>query len=433
MSKSQESPEMASSNIPEWRRAAMPSLASNRFKPQKSSKRRTQLEAEETGADSSRQEIPIEVQERSSSPRKSGPTPETSLQSLGFDIWSLISCYLPKSALISICQTSPLLYSIIVPVLYHTIDLSVHAPPDGVTVSFIYRRQTCEKQYMFLRQILRKPEYGQHVRSLKWTLGLEDEKLGFKPKYLQGERVMWRNGDREKVFEYLNKVVSLDIDSATKDGVVIGEGKDLFPAAQLVHLVSSNRSLCSRSKFPTDIPIRKRKPLDAKLTTRIIARYLTRIVNSVWHRQSSSIDFAPRSLPHYSPGSVPLDGHCQSIFIQQLGPTPTTSSLKLPQSSPSCFPPPMQESPHTIPHPPTLRHQTRNRRLLYLSRRLPPRYSSTLFYLHSRRHEWPADPTTFLPTPRRKMWYEEEDVERWAKQKYGLVLCLFYHADEYRS
>jgi hypothetical protein len=245
----------------------MPSLPSNRFKPQNSSKRRTQIEEEETRDDVLQQKIPIEVQERSSSPRKTGLTPETSLDSLGFDVWFLISCYLPKSALVSICQTSPRMYSIIIPVLYNTIDLSVHAPPDGVTVSFIYRRRTCEQQYMFLRQILRKPECGQHVRSLKWTLGLEDEKLGFKPKYLQGERIMWRTGDREKVFEYLDKVVSLDIDSATKNGGVIDEGKDLFPAAQRVHLVSSTRSLFQQVEVPHRHSNTKSKTTSCKTDT----------------------------------------------------------------------------------------------------------------------------------------------------------------------
>lgn len=237
MSNSPGLPEISFNDIPEWRRAATPSLPPNSVKSQKLWKKRTQLEPKDLGVHFSPQGITIGLQKRSTSVEKTRPTPETSLDSLGSDIWFLISSYISRSSLISLCQTSPHLYSILIPILYNTVDLSVHAPPDGVTISFSYRRQTCEKQCMFLRQTLRKPELGKHVRSLKWTLGLDCEKLGIGSKYPQGEKVMWRTGMREDVFECLDKVVNLDIDSVTEEGELVGEGENLFPDVQCVHLV----------------------------------------------------------------------------------------------------------------------------------------------------------------------------------------------------
>jgi hypothetical protein len=84
---------------------------------------------------------------------------------------------------------------------------------------------------------------------LKWTVGLEHETLGFRQEMLRGERRAWRTGDTEKMFECLDQVVSLDIESATRDGGMIFKGKNLFPAAQRVNLVSSAISLSPSVKY----------------------------------------------------------------------------------------------------------------------------------------------------------------------------------------
>lgn len=164
--------------------------------------------------------------------------------------WFLISSSVPKPTLLSICQTSPALYAQVIPVLYHTIDLSTNAPPDDNTVSFRYRRRTYERQYMFTRQISLKPEYGRYVRSLKWTLGVEHEHIrstaccdhkDWAPPPSQANRIVWRSSEAiGKLFESLTQVVHLDIEWANRISgiIVVPEGGGLFPVVQKVNLVS---------------------------------------------------------------------------------------------------------------------------------------------------------------------------------------------------
>jgi hypothetical protein len=164
--------------------------------------------------------------------------------------WFLISSSIPKRALLSVCQTSPTLYAQVIPVLYHTIDLSTNAPPDDNTVSSRYCRRTYERQYMFTRQISLKPEYGRYVRSLKWTLGVECELIRpmaccdlryWAPSPSQANRVVWMSSETVgKLFESLTQVVNLDIEWANRTGgmIVVPEGGGLFPAVQKVNLVS---------------------------------------------------------------------------------------------------------------------------------------------------------------------------------------------------
>jgi hypothetical protein len=122
--------------------------------------------------------------------------------------------------LLAICQTTSSLHAQVIPVLYHTIGLSTHAPPDGVTISFRHRRRIYESQYLFKRQITTNPEYGQHVRSLKWTIGVEHgqvwslplDEFGYRtPTSSDGERVLWRSENVGRLFELLTQVVNLDI------------------------------------------------------------------------------------------------------------------------------------------------------------------------------------------------------------------------------
>lgn len=164
--------------------------------------------------------------------------------------WFLISSSVPRPTLLSICQTSPALYAQVIPVLYHTIDLSTNAPPDDNTVPFRYRRRTYERQYMFTRQISLKPEYGRYVRSLKWTLGVEHEHIrstacydhkDWAPPPSQANRIVWRSSETVgKLFESLTQVVNLDIEWANRTGgiKVLPEGGSLFPVVQKVNLVS---------------------------------------------------------------------------------------------------------------------------------------------------------------------------------------------------
>ncbi len=64
------------------------------------------------------------------------------------------------------------------------------------------------------------PDYGQHVRSLKWTIGVEHgqvwslplDEFGYRtPTSSDGERVVWRSENVRQLFESLTQVVNLDI------------------------------------------------------------------------------------------------------------------------------------------------------------------------------------------------------------------------------
>jgi hypothetical protein len=198
--------------------------------------------------------------------------------------WFLIASYVPKATLLSICQTSRSLHTQVIPVLYHTIDLSIHAPPDDNIVSFRYRRRIYEKQYMFTRQIMSKPEYGQYVRSLKWTLGVEYGQIwsvacydhgNLAPASWQAERVVWRSSEHVgKLFEGLTQVVNLDVEWANRMGGILAvpEGRKLFPTVQRVNLVSLVAFLVSQNCRSNEIDILKSRAVPRMLLTYFLAQ-----------------------------------------------------------------------------------------------------------------------------------------------------------------
>ena len=115
------------------------------------------------------------------------------------------------------------------------------------------RCKILERQYLFVQQILTKPEYRQYVRALKWTMVLEPKMGdnvdlvhqrhgGFRSDYPAGTMCSWRAGKIAKMFRSLDQIVNLDIDAA--DGDYLGsekgeQGKAFFPAAQRVHSVGT--------------------------------------------------------------------------------------------------------------------------------------------------------------------------------------------------
>jgi hypothetical protein len=74
----------------------------------------------------------------------------------------------------------------------------------------------------------------------KWTLGLQDEKASFLPKFIQDEIVVWKTGLVETMFGFLNKVIHLDLGSATKRSLceLNMAAEEAFPSAQHIRLVS---------------------------------------------------------------------------------------------------------------------------------------------------------------------------------------------------
>ena len=76
-------------------------------------------------------------------------TSNTSLESLDSDSWFQISSYVPKSTILAICCTSRHLHDTLIPILYHTIDLSIHNTTVGNRFSFHYRRQNVQGPIRF--------------------------------------------------------------------------------------------------------------------------------------------------------------------------------------------------------------------------------------------------------------------------------------------
>jgi len=230
---------------PEWRRVAKPNILLHTPDQFVTLRRQTPIR---NRSEAHLQEGPEGSTIQTQRTARTTSTSNTSLESLDSDSWFQISSYVPKSTILSICCTSRHLHNTLIPILYHTIDLSIHNPTVGNRFSFHYRRQTCKGQYVFLRQILRKPEYGQYVRSFMWTLGLEDKKVSFLPKFIQGERVVWKAGDVETMFGFLNKVIRLDLGSATRSSLCeLNMVEDeAFPTAQHIRLVSVGSFQCRR-------------------------------------------------------------------------------------------------------------------------------------------------------------------------------------------
>jgi hypothetical protein len=228
--------------------------------------------------------------------------------------WFLISSSIPKQTLLSICQTSPALHAQVISVLYHTIDLSTHAPPDDNTVSFRDRRRTYERQYMFTHQILLNPGYGQYVRSLKWTLGVEREQIWsmacydhryWTPPPSQANRVVWRSSETVgKLFECLTQVVSLDIEWANRIGgiIVVPEREGLFPAVQKVNLVSLVTFLTQNC-------------LGYEIDIRNLGQYPKCICYSLRRKQHAPFNFKTGTLRCHTPRF--LRSHTERHFLKQ--------------------------------------------------------------------------------------------------------------------
>jgi hypothetical protein len=230
------------SEPPEWRRVAKPNILLHTPDQFVTLRRQTPIRNRSEAHLQEKPEGSSTIQTQRTA--RTTSTSNNSLGSLDSDSWFQISSYVPKSTILAICCTSRHLHDTLIPILYHTIDLSIHSTTAGNRFSFHYRRQTCKGQYIFLRQILRKPEYGQYVRSFMWTLGLEDEKVSFLPKFIQDERVVWKGGDVETMFGFLNKVTRLDLGSATRSSLCelnMAE-EESFPTAQHIRLVSVGSS-----------------------------------------------------------------------------------------------------------------------------------------------------------------------------------------------
>ncbi|KAI9670053.1 MAG: hypothetical protein M1817_004533 [Caeruleum heppii] len=158
----------------------------------------------------------------------------------------------PKD-LLAMCMVSRSIKAVVLPLLYRTVDLSVHNIPgetfvdQGFSVKADYpERHRIEhdavifrKQERFAITLIKHPEYGSFVRSLTWTF--LDAPCS---ENLAREREVWEDQAAWRALETLNRVYKIDIailhsvdasrlDSLELDNVVdfgqVGEGK-LIPS-----------------------------------------------------------------------------------------------------------------------------------------------------------------------------------------------------------
>lgn len=95
------------------------------------------------------------------------------------ELWLLISHQLPIPARKNLAQASKHFHRICLPLLYQSVDLSVHHfRPETNEKNFIVKRwpdnlqETLGRQSLFMRQLLENPQYAQMVHSFTWTMGL---------------------------------------------------------------------------------------------------------------------------------------------------------------------------------------------------------------------------------------------------------------------
>lgn len=184
------------------------------------------------------------------------------LASLSLDIWILILTFIPPSTkkhilpspppnsrstsipmLLSLIHVSRDLYTTLLPLLYHTVNLTPAKTSDA-TLAYRHRSLTCLAQWKFLRSVLARPELGQWVRELSWATGLENSK-GFVPETIGTTIVRWREEDVWTVFGTMKNSVRVNVEGEQNQSRS-GKGSDLrdnepvslFPSAQHVNLVS---------------------------------------------------------------------------------------------------------------------------------------------------------------------------------------------------
>jgi hypothetical protein len=102
------------------------------------------------------------------------PLSESIFSTLSAEIHLEILEHLPKDSLAKVASTCTYFHSITVPLIYHTIDLSIHNSGQQIGQIDDRHRGVIGSRQLFFKQIICKPEYAHYVKSLTWTIHLED-------------------------------------------------------------------------------------------------------------------------------------------------------------------------------------------------------------------------------------------------------------------
>lgn len=101
---------------------------------------------------------------------------------------------LPKPALRRVSLISHYFHTLNIPILFHTIDISVKPAINifnpGCPRSWLTNiKDTIVKQWRFAQQLLRKAGYASYVRSFTRTMGIET--LRQLPGWINDRRAIW--------------------------------------------------------------------------------------------------------------------------------------------------------------------------------------------------------------------------------------------------
>lgn len=172
------------------------------------------------------------------------------LGELSDELCLLIFRYLPASTLKKLSETSRRFYGLSIELMYHTIDLSIHHLEPVYIINehhFVDRlaadfKDIVVKQHLFIKQMLRKPQYASLVRSFTWTTSIGSGYLREPfPGEFRGENALWLAEKVYAVFSLLDRATSIDIDTGpdhveSLDLIPLSPRPSLFPNARHIQL-----------------------------------------------------------------------------------------------------------------------------------------------------------------------------------------------------
>lgn len=172
-------------------------------------------------------------------------TPQPSYAGFSRELWADIFDYIYESDLTTTAQVSKLFHALSIPHIYRTVNFSI---PNYPAVMLDYTENslplpehvlfTLVQQYRFKKALLRNPEYGEHVWSFTWTLGIKG--YACLPEWIDDERVAKESYEfytrrAYKMFSLLRNATWVHID-APGHFESLTRLTPLFPFAQHLHL-----------------------------------------------------------------------------------------------------------------------------------------------------------------------------------------------------
>ena len=181
---------------------------------------------------------------------------------LGNEIWLLIMELLDNSSLKALSDTSKQMHALGAPVMYSTINLSIHHtithldPRDeSLETQWQDVQKVLGRQNLFMQQIFARPELALLVQTFTWTMGLH--KLCSLPQWAKtGGTPIDEFENIDTLFQSLRHVVNLDIHGGDFHDYPCLPYQNLFPEAAHIRLSGQMHYrlawaiLCGPNKVP---------------------------------------------------------------------------------------------------------------------------------------------------------------------------------------